>query len=73
VLGEGVKAGGEGGPFTERFFALMDDDLNTPAVLKLLAEMATAIEQAHATGREPDALQRDLREFGGVLGLYLGE
>src|SRR5581483_5898424 len=73
ALGEGVKGGGDGGPFTERFFALMDDDLNTPAVLVLLAEMAGAIEQAHAEGRDAEALQRDLREFGGVLGLHLGE
>src|SRR5579859_2696949 len=71
--GEAIKAGGAGGPFTERFLALMDDDLNTPAVLALLAEMAGAIEQARADGREAEALQRDLREFGGVLGLHLGE
>ena len=70
---DGIKSGSAGGPFTERFFALMDDDLNTPAVLALLAELAGTIEQAHAEGRDAEALQRDLREFGGVLGLHLGE
>ena len=63
----------DAGAFTERFFRAMDDDLDTPAVVQLLSEMAQTIETAVAQDRDPSAIQRALYEFGGVLGLTMGE
>jgi cysteinyl-tRNA synthetase len=63
----------DGGPYTERFFRAMDDDLDTPTVVHLLTEMAQAIETAVVQDRDPSAIQRALYEFGGVLGLTMGE
>jgi L-cysteine:1D-myo-inositol 2-amino-2-deoxy-alpha-D-glucopyranoside ligase len=67
--GDDLDAGG----YTERFFRAMDDDLDTPAVVTLLEEMVGAIETAVAQDRDASALQRALYEFGGVLGLTMGE
>jgi cysteinyl-tRNA synthetase len=67
--GDDLDAGG----YTERFFRAMDDDLDTPAVVTLLEEMVGAIETAVAQDRDASALPRALYEFGGVLGLTMGE
>jgi cysteinyl-tRNA synthetase len=63
----------ETGPYTDRFFEAMDADLDTPAAIGVLADLTTAIEQAQVRGDEVEAAQQGLREFGGVLGLHLGE
>ena len=63
----------DAGSYTERFFRAMDDDLDTPLVVALLEEMAAAIETAVAQDHDATALQRALYEFGGVLGLTMGE
>jgi cysteinyl-tRNA synthetase len=67
--GDDLDAGG----YTERFFRAMDNDLDTPTVVRLLEEMVGAIETAVAQDRDASALQRALYEFGGVLGLTMGE
>jgi len=69
----GVEAGAEVGPFTERFFAAMDHDLDTPAAVATLADMADAIDQGSAHEQDVVPMQRALREFGDVLGLCFGE
>jgi L-cysteine:1D-myo-inositol 2-amino-2-deoxy-alpha-D-glucopyranoside ligase len=54
----------------ERFFQAMDDDLNTPAAIRALQDIATAILQSPEDDDTRDA-QRTLRELGGILGLTL--
>jgi L-cysteine:1D-myo-inositol 2-amino-2-deoxy-alpha-D-glucopyranoside ligase len=54
----------------ERFFQAMDDDLNTPAAIRALQDIATAILQSPEDDDTRDA-QRSLRELGGILGLTL--
>jgi hypothetical protein len=60
----------ETGPFTDRFFAAMDDNLNTPAAIGVLTALTEEIERAPG---DVDAARQALREFGAVLGLHLGE
>jgi cysteinyl-tRNA synthetase len=60
-------------PYVERFAAALDNDLDTPAAIAVLTEMAEACERAHADNRDCAPLQRALRELGGILGLHLGE
>ena len=50
----------------------MDDDLNTPAALAALFDLARDINRA-ATRAAVDAAQATLRELAGVLGLTLRE
>jgi cysteinyl-tRNA synthetase len=63
----------EAGSYADRFFTAMDDDLNTPEAIAALVDLTEHVERAHARGREIQAARDALREFGGVLGLYLGE
>jgi cysteinyl-tRNA synthetase len=56
-------------PVVARFRAALDDDLNTPAAVRVLLELAADIQAS------PDAdlraAQRELRTCAGVLGLRL--
>jgi cysteinyl-tRNA synthetase len=61
------------GPFVEQFCAAMDNDFDTPTAIAVLTHMAEEIEKGHERGRDFRDLQATLREFGSVLGLYLGE
>jgi L-cysteine:1D-myo-inositol 2-amino-2-deoxy-alpha-D-glucopyranoside ligase len=55
-------------PYRDRFVAAMDDDLDTPAALSVLDELADAI--LTATGkRDLVAAQGVLRKLAGVIGL----
>jgi cysteinyl-tRNA synthetase len=57
-------------PYRERFVAAMDDDLDTPAGLSILDELAEAT--LAAAGRQDlVAAQGILRELAGVMGLGL--
>jgi len=72
--------GGEGPPsdievesYRERFIAAMDDDLNTPAGLAALFDLAREINRARDEGRGVEEARRTLRELADVLGLTLRE
>jgi cysteinyl-tRNA synthetase len=73
-------AGGEGPPsdiavetYRERFIEAMDDDLNTPAALAALFDLARDINRARDEGRGIEEGQQTLRALAGVLGLTLRE
>ncbi len=57
-------------PYVARFRAAMDDDLNTPAAVRALLDLAAAIE--HEDNADVQAAQRELRACAGVLGLRVG-
>jgi cysteinyl-tRNA synthetase len=72
--------GGEGPPsdievesYRQRFIEAMDDDLNTPAGLAALFDLAREINRARDEGRGVEEAQETLRELAGVLGLTLRE
>ena len=71
---------GEGAPadipvemYRERFIEAMDEDLNTPAALAALFDLARDINRSRDDGRGVEEAQRVLRELAGVLGLTLRE
>ena len=49
----------------------MDEDLNTPAGLAALFDLARDINRGRDEGRKVDEAQATLRELAGVLGLTL--
>ncbi|MER3420555.1 MAG: cysteine--tRNA ligase [Chloroflexota bacterium] len=57
-------------PYVSRFWSALDDDLNTPAAVRALLDLAGAIEAA--PGADVQAAQGELRACAGVLGLRLG-
>ncbi len=68
----GVEAAGEvaDNHYSERFYAALDDDFNTPEALAVLFELAHEVNRLQAT--EPDAAASyatQLVRFGGMLGL----
>ena len=72
--------GGDGPPadvpvetYRERFLAAMDDDLNTPAALATLFDLARDINRSRDEGRGIEEAQSLLHELSGVLGLTLHE
>jgi cysteinyl-tRNA synthetase len=72
--------GGNGAPadvpveaYRERFIEAMDDDLNTPAALAALFDLARDVNRARDEGRGVEEAQVTLRELSGVLGLTLRE
>ena len=72
--------GGDGPPadvpvetYRERFVEAMDDDLNTPAALAALFDLARDINRSRDEGRGIEEAQASLRELAGVLGLTLRE
>ncbi len=71
--GEGPAADIEVEGFRERFVVAMDDDLNTPAGLAALFDLAREINRARDEGRSVEEAQAALRELAGVLGLTLRE
>jgi L-cysteine:1D-myo-inositol 2-amino-2-deoxy-alpha-D-glucopyranoside ligase len=60
----------DGMPYRERFVAAMDDDLDTPAGLSILDELAEATLAA-ADKQDLVAAQGILRELAGVMGVQL--
>jgi len=73
-------AGGDGPPsdiavetYRERFIEAMDEDLNTPAALAALFDLARDINRARDEGRGIAEAQDSLRQLAGVLGLTLRE
>jgi len=72
--------GGEGAPsdievesYRQRFIEGMDDDLNTPAGLAALFDLAREINRARDEGRGVEEAQTTLQELASVLGLTLRE
>ncbi len=57
-------------PYVQRFWSAMEDDLNTPAAVRAVLDLAAAIEAAPAA--DVQAAQLALRTCAGVLGLRLG-
>jgi L-cysteine:1D-myo-inositol 2-amino-2-deoxy-alpha-D-glucopyranoside ligase len=55
-----------------RFWAAMDDDLDTPAAIQALADLGDAIHTGLSAGHDVADAQSALRELGAVLGLKLG-
>jgi cysteinyl-tRNA synthetase len=67
-VSDGIGADAE----TERFFAAMDDDFNTPVALSGLFDLARDINRLRETGAETQEVGRraaTLRRLGAVLGL----
>ena len=60
------------GTLRDRFYAALDDDLNTPLAIEILREIATGILESPEEDDVREA-QRTLRELAGVLGLTLEE
>ena len=56
-------------PFSDRFMAAMDDDLNTPQAVAALFDLAREINREREAGRPVSDAQKTLRQLGGVLGL----
>ena len=72
--------GGNGPPadvsvesYRQRFVEAMGDDLNTPAALAALFDLARDVNRARDEGRGIAEAQGTLRELAGVLGLTLQE
>ena len=59
--------------YRQRFVEAMDDDLNTPAALAALFDLARDVNRARDEGRGIGEAQGTLRELAGVLGLTLQE
>jgi cysteinyl-tRNA synthetase len=57
----------------QRFIEAMDDDLNTPAGLAALFDLAREINRSRDEGRGVEEAQKTLQELAGVLGLTLQE
>ncbi len=55
-------------PWAERFFAALEDDLNTPEALAVLFELARATNAASGASRAV-LLARQLQRLGGALGI----
>ena len=58
-------------PYHSRFVAAMDDDLDTPAAIAGLRDLADAILAAGPAGNPVDAAQSELRTQAGILGIPL--
>jgi cysteinyl-tRNA synthetase len=59
--------------YRDRFIEAMDDDLNTPAALAALFDLARDVNRSRDEGRDIAEAQASLRDLGGVLGLTLKE
>jgi L-cysteine:1D-myo-inositol 2-amino-2-deoxy-alpha-D-glucopyranoside ligase len=76
-LAQAVTVAGGAGPTLEvqavqqSFATALDDDLNTPAALAGLGQVADDILAAATTGQEVTAAQQTLREMSQVFGLRL--
>ena len=62
IQGEGVVNWSE--PHAQRFKAALDDDLNTPAAMAVLFELANEVNRSHSA-----EAASQLKALGGVLGL----
>ena len=67
--GEAVDAA----PHAARFYAAMDDDLNTPQAVAALFDLARDINRGRDAGRSIAAAQQTLRELGDLLGLTFSD
>ena len=60
-------------PHAARFYAAMDDDLNTPQAVAALFDLARDINRGRDAGRSITAAQQTLRELGDLLGLTFSD
>jgi len=58
-------------PYREHFLEAMDDDLNTPAAIDALHELAAATLAAQARGQAIEPARAELRTLAEILGLRL--
>jgi L-cysteine:1D-myo-inositol 2-amino-2-deoxy-alpha-D-glucopyranoside ligase len=61
----------DAGTFQERFTSALENDLDTPAAMAALDELAAAIIAGAAAGRQIDTAQASLRQMSGIFGLQL--
>jgi L-cysteine:1D-myo-inositol 2-amino-2-deoxy-alpha-D-glucopyranoside ligase len=69
--GDGVAL--DANPYRQTFTMAMDNDLDTPAAVRLLERLAAEILEAAAAGADVAAAQAWLPEAAGILGLRLGD
>jgi L-cysteine:1D-myo-inositol 2-amino-2-deoxy-alpha-D-glucopyranoside ligase len=58
-------------PYRERFLAALDDDLQTPAAIEALRDLAEAILAASARAQAVAPARAELRTLAGILGIRL--
>ncbi|GAA4648881.1 cysteine--tRNA ligase [Kistimonas scapharcae] len=64
----------ENHPFEQRFFAVMDDDFNTPEALAVLFELVRELNRVRSEDvSKALPLAALLRKLGGILGILQGE
>ena len=71
TISSGTGARFDAGPAQAAFQDAMEDDLNTPAALRVLEQMAEAIISAAGQGRNVSEAQKLLRARCGIFGLRL--
>ena len=71
--GDGSGAQVDPAPYTTRFFAAMDDDLNTPQAVAALFDLARDINRGRDSGNRIDEAQATLKRLGSLLGLTFAE
>ena len=71
--GDGSGDQVDAAPYATRFFAAMDDDLNTPQSVAALFDLARDINRGRDAGNRLDEAQATLRRLGGLLGLTFAE
>ena len=58
-------------PYRERFLAALDDDLQTPAAIEALRDLAEATQAASARAQAVAPARAELRTLAGILGIRL--
>ena len=71
--GDGAGDPVDAAPHTARFYAAMDDDLNTPQAVAALFDLARDINRARDAGQPIADAQQTLRELGDLLGLTFSD
>jgi cysteinyl-tRNA synthetase len=71
--GDGTGAEVDPQPHADRFFAAMDDDLNTPQAVAAMFDLARDINRGRDAGNGIGTAQQTLRDLGNLLGLTFSE
>ena len=71
--GDGYSDPVDAAPHAARFYAAMDDDLNTPQAVAALFDLARDINRGRDAGRRITAAQQTLRDLGDLLGLTFSD
>ncbi len=73
ALSSGSSGSVESADLAGRFWAALDDDLDTPSAIAALRELSGRIEAGGEAGKDITEAQEELRGLGAVLGLTLGK